>query len=355
MTTDAVGGVWEYSLELSRGLASAGVEVVLAVMGPPPDARQRSAASEIAEVIDEPYRLEWMEEPWADVDEAGRWLLQLEADRGCDLVHLGGYAHGAVPFRSPKVVVAHSCVLSWWRAVKGEPAPPSWDRYRAMVRAGLAGADAVVAPTAWMLAALQELHGSIPRGQVIANGRDPGRYSAAVKEPFVLSAGRLWDEAKNAALLAGVACRLPWPVYIAGAADAPAGTRTADFPSSDARLLGRLPPDELAATCGRAAIYASAARYEPFGLGVLEAALCGCALVLADIPSLRELWEDAALFAPALDDDAFARALLTLIEQPATRARLATRSRSRALGLSGARMTSRYLDLYATLLPPASR
>ncbi len=30
------------------------------------------------------------------------------------------------------------------------------------------------------------------------------------------------------------------------------------------------------------------ARYEPFGLSVLEAALSGCALVLGDIPSLRE-------------------------------------------------------------------
>ena len=39
----------------------------------------------------------------------------------------------------------------------------------------------------------------------------------------------------------------------------------------------------------RAAIFFSPALYEPFGLGVLEAAARGCALVLADIPSFIAL------------------------------------------------------------------
>ena len=48
MTADAVGGVWTYALELAAGLDRAGVAVVFAVMGPPPDrgpARRRRAAS----------------------------------------------------------------------------------------------------------------------------------------------------------------------------------------------------------------------------------------------------------------------------------------------------------------------
>ena len=43
------------------------------------------------------------------------------------------------------MVVGHSCVLSWWRAVK-RAAPPSWDRYWHEVRRGLHAADMVVAP-----------------------------------------------------------------------------------------------------------------------------------------------------------------------------------------------------------------
>ncbi|MEB3829625.1 glycosyltransferase [Phormidium sp. CCY1219] len=56
-------------------------------------------------------------------------------------------------------------------------------------------------------------------------------------------------------------------------------------------------PEELSHWYARAAIYAFPARYEPFGLSVLEAALSGCALVLGDIPRLREMWGDAAVFA----------------------------------------------------------
>ena len=46
----------------------------------------------------------------------------------------------------------------------------------------------------------------------------------------------------------------------------------------------------------QSAIYLCASRYEPFGLAPLEAALCGCALVLRDLPSLREIWGNSALF-----------------------------------------------------------
>ena len=51
----------------------------------------------------------------------------------------------------------------------------------------------------------------------------------------------------------------------------------------------------------RAAIFVSSSVYEPFGLAVLEAAGSGAALVLSDIPTFRELWDEAALFAPPGD------------------------------------------------------
>ena len=40
MTTDAVGGVWTYSLTLARALGARGVGVTLAVVGPEPSAAQ---------------------------------------------------------------------------------------------------------------------------------------------------------------------------------------------------------------------------------------------------------------------------------------------------------------------------
>jgi glycosyltransferase involved in cell wall biosynthesis len=347
MTADAVGGVWQYALELGGGLRAAGMEVVLAVLGPGPSDGQRAAAMRQGlELVASPLRLEWQDDPWDDVAAAGEWLQALERRRGCDLVHLNGYTHGALPFRGPKLVVAHSCVLSWWRAVKRQAAPAALDRYRRQVEAGLAGADRVVAPSRAMRAALRECYGAGAPVTVIHNGRDGRVFAAGEKEPFALCAGRLWDEAKNMTALARVAPHLPWPVRLAGDAAGPAGATAAP---RGVTLLGPLSPEALARQYARAAIYVSPARYEPFGLCVLEAALAGCALVLSDIPSLRELWHDAALFAPPDDDGALAAALTSLMTDAPLRATLARRAQRRARRYSSERMVRRYLDLYRAL------
>ena len=70
----------------------------------------------------------------------------------------------------------------------------------------------------------------------------------------------------------------------------------------------------------KASVFASVSRYEPFGLAVLEAAQAGCALVLSDIPTFRELWDGAALFVPPEDPVALAEALRnTLQDDPSER------------------------------------
>jgi glycogen synthase len=168
------------------------------------------------------------------------------------VVHLNGYAHGALPWHAAKVVVGHSCVLSWWRAVHGEPAPAQWDRYRWAVAAGLRAADVVIAPTQSMLNALQENYGVGDCGLVIPNGRRWSGQQAMDKQPLILTAGRLWDEAKNAAMLASIAPELPWPVYLAGEAQHPArhdaSERTPSLnepPHQQLHFLGRLTAQEL--------------------------------------------------------------------------------------------------------------
>src|SRR5205085_5739506 len=157
------------------------------------------------------------------------------------------------------------------------------------------------------------------------------------KEPFVLAAGRVWDEAKNLLCLDRVAARLRWPVRLAGAADHPHGGRVE---LAHAEALEHLAPAELAAWMGRAAIYALPARYEPFGLSALEAALAGCALVLGDIPSLREVWADTALYVRPEDTDGLEGALRMLIEDESLRLELAAQARSRALMFSPQRMAN---------------
>jgi glycogen synthase len=349
-TADAVGGVWRYTVDLGRELAARGVQMTIAVMGPSPTASQRQEAADAGlAVVDRPYKLEWMTDPWADVERAGEWLLDLEQQANPSVVHVNGYAHAALPWRAPVMVVAHSCVRSWWRSVKGEPAPASMDRYSAAVRAGLAGARMVIAPTAAMADALEAEYGARLSVRVIPNGRRhaPGADVPMSKEDVVFAAGRLWDEAKNIGMLRRVANDLDWPIVVAGDRSGPDGQTHELGPL---RLLGHLPADELAGWYRRAAIYALPARYEPFGLSVLEAAAAGCALVLGDIPSLRENWAGVAVFVAPDDPGAVSTALRRLIAAGSERRRLGRLAFERAAALTINRTADEYLRVYGALV-----
>jgi len=338
MTADTVGGVWTYALELARGLAGYDLSTVIATMGPRPSADQMSEAAAVPglEIVTSDFQLEWMDNPWTDVAEAGDWLLDLEARLSPIIVHLNGFAHGSLPWRAPVLVAGHSCVVSWHEAVR-EPIARAWlDRYRQAVAAGLRGADWVVAPSGAMLDALQQHYRPLPRASVIWNGRDEARFRPRRKAPFVAAAGRLWDGAKNVAALNTIAPSLPWPVVVAGD-----GT-----PGAAIQHLGQLAEAEIAALLGRASIFALPARYEPFGLLPLEAALAGCALVLGDIASLREIWGEAADYVAPDDHDALRAAITRLIEAPSLMAERACAARARALTLTPARMAREYTTVY---------
>ena len=354
MTADTVGGVWTYAVELARELDASGVRVAIAAMGAPVATHQRAqlAGCRDVTVIDGGFRLEWMQDPWDDVNAAGEWLMALERDLRPDIVHLNQFAFGALPFRAPRLVVAHSCVASWWRAVHGEAAPAEWDTYRRRVRDGLAGAARVAAPTEAMLASLRTEYGWDGDELVLPNGCVTTAFAPAPKQPRILAAGRFWDAAKNLQALEQAAPGLPWPVCVAGSATHPDG---GSVQPQGVQVLGELPRAQLARELARAAIYALPARYEPFGLSVLEAALSGCALVLGDIASLREVWGNAARYVPPDDPQALHAALLSLIASPHERAHLAEAAQLRAQRYTAHAMAERYVACYAELAPVFAR
>ena len=354
MTTDAVGGVWTYTLELAREFAGHGIQVALATMGPEPSQDQRSQVRAIRGTLlcESEYKLEWMEDPWRDVDAAGEWLLELEEILRPDIIHLNGYAHGSLRWSAPVVMVAHSCVLSWWQAVKHESAPiQTWGVYRDRVQAGVNAANYVVAPTQAMLDCVRTFYGRKAAMSVVPNGKNFRDFecagNAAQKEDFIASSGRLWDEAKNIAAIERIAPQLSWPVYLAGSTAAPDGHKATH---RHCRLVDVLRPKEFAIFLSKASIFCLPARYEPFGLCPLEAALSGCALVLGDIPSLREIWDDAAVFVSPEDDQQILNAVRTLISDSARRNALAEKARERALRYSAAGMAEAYKCLYLDLL-----
>ncbi len=338
MTADTVGGVWTYAVELARALPD--IQFTLATMGRKASEGQRGEVPANVKLIESEYKLEWQEDPWDDVERSGQWLLELEAETKPDLVHLNGYSHGTLPFRAPKLVVGHSCVMSWWRAVKNEEAPAEWNTYRDYVTRGLNAADLVAAPSAWMLAALDENYSFHAPRRLLYNGRRFTPSTGHGHKASVFAAGRLWDEAKNLRAVVNAAPMIDWPVRIAGDGGAD---------SHNVTYLGWLEPDALARAYGESAIYLFPALYEPFGLSILEAALSGCALILGDIPSLRELWREAAVFVPSRDTETIARTTNEVIANDRFRHELSQRAQKRAREYTVERMAERYRETYQSM------
>lgn len=328
MTADAVGGVWSYALGLCRTLPE--IRFVLATLGPRPAVSQRVALARLANValVESDFRLEWMAGGQADVAASCRWLDMLAERHQADLVHVNGFAQARLDSGRPVVVVAHSDVLSWWPAVHQCPAPAASEDYRRAATAGLAAAARVVMPTAAVLNDLRrEYRLPLNDAAVIPNGIDIAAFPPSPKRAVIMAAGRVWDEAKNLLLLDSIAPQLSWPVEIAGETAHP---ENGIVRLRSARALGALRPSAMRRCLGEAAIYAAPARYEPFGLGILEAAAAGCALVLGDIASLRENWNAAAIFLPSDDAGQWQGTLARLIDDQAERERLASAAKARA-------------------------
>ena len=353
MTADPVGGVWTYALELIRSWGKYDIQVALATMGAPLSPGQRAEVQRLPQVslYESTFKLEWMEQPWQEVDQAGAWLLRIRDEFNPDLIHLNNFCHGQLPWGKPVVMVVHSCVLSWWQGVKAEAAPAQWDTYHQRARQGLQAADLVVAPSGAMLRQAQTYYGPFRHSQVIYNGRQSRWFDYKTKEPFIFSMGRVWDEAKNLQVLAQVAQHLSWPVYLAGEATHPVTGQRQQWPN--VHFLGPQSQPQIRDLLARAAIFVLPALYEPFGLSALEAGLSGCALVLSPIDSLREIWGEAATYADPHDTAALTRAIAALAQDEFRRNIMGFRAIRQGLQYSARQMAHEYLQAYRQLIPAA--
>ena len=137
------------------------------------------------------------------------------------------------------------------------------------------------------------------------------------------------------------------PVLAAGPTEGPGGARVT---LANVQTLGRLSEGEVTRRLAERPVFVSAALYEPFGLSVLEAAQAGCALVLSDIPSFRELWDGAAEFVLAEEDRAIAAAIERAVQDDAHRTRLGAAARARAGRYTVEAMAAGTAAVYSALL-----
>jgi glycosyltransferase involved in cell wall biosynthesis len=352
ITTDTVGGVWTFTKELARGLLYHGHAVALVSFGRMPSPAQQNVCDLYLEqwpdrflYVPSDAPLEWMTNNNQAFPEAALLLAKVAREFGAQLLHSNQFCFGALEYPIPRIVTAHSDVLSWARFSRTEPLGDSpWlQKYRWLVQSGLKGADMAIAPTYWMMQELSRSFTLPDMRAVIENGRSiPGTSET---KPFLqaVTAGRIWDEAKDVSLLREV--KSPFPLLVAG--DTRHELARAPETIGEVRFLGALNEQELVALFRQSALYICTSRYEPFGLAPLEAALCGCAVLARDIPPLREVWQNAAFYFS--DPTSLSSILWELYGNPLLLRALRHGSAQRAQEFTLERMTESYLSAYRTV------
>jgi glycosyltransferase involved in cell wall biosynthesis len=344
MTTDTVGGVWNYSVGLAMALAQRGIEVHLVTLGPTTRADQRAMLrDDRIRLIETKLELEWQDPEGNDIAKAKRLFAKLESEINPDLVHLNSFREATFDWHVPIVVIAHSCVNSWALACCDGAwlNEPRWQHYTKTVACSLNAAQAWVSPSRSLCSILTDLYQPHRPGRVIWNGITPSSSPNHGKDKLILAAGRLWDRAKNVVAFIEGARGLDWSIAVAGPS-------SAEWLS--ANWLGNLAYDDMQSVLQRASIFVSPALYEPFGLSVLEAGSAGCALVLSDIPTFRELWDNAAVFVDPHDVKTIHRALTELSSDHQKRTELQKAAYLRSQRYALSRTVSAYHRLYEELL-----
>jgi glycogen synthase len=364
VTSDTLTGVWTYTREFVTALATRGVRVTLVSLGEIPLPAETAWMDNLQGLDYRPtaFRLEWMQEAERDREECASYLKDLVREVKPDILHLNQYSFGGLAVGVPRVVVAHGDLLSWWLSVHGrEPAESTWLQwYRNVVAQGLWHATAVVAPSEWMLQLLRRCYAAPQRHAVIHHGRNPIFFNPYVsKEDAVLAVGRLWDAGKQVSLL--TQHRHPLPVCIVDSEQTVTprvpirGDVKLAIDQMNIALRGPQTESQLRLLYGRSSIYAATSRYEPLGMGTLEAAFSRCAIIANDIPCFRELWGDSALYFRENDAASLADTIRLLsVDREVCRAygnRAFQRARQR---FTARQMVDSYLQLYRGLIRAGS-
>src|SRR4051794_2239891 len=89
MTTDAVGGVWTYTIDLAEALCATGVQVTIAALGPTPSRAQEAQATATGadlRMLNAP--LDWLAVNEAEVAHASQAIAALARQTGADLIQV---------------------------------------------------------------------------------------------------------------------------------------------------------------------------------------------------------------------------------------------------------------------------
>jgi glycosyltransferase involved in cell wall biosynthesis len=217
---------------------------------------------------------------------------------------------------------------------------------------GFKGAALVIANSAWTRSRIPP---AARRVIVSPEGLDHGRFRAdgprgadGLPPRYLLWASNLYPYKRAELALGAYAGLAPerrrqFPLVVAGGdwaggrARAEAAARRLGV-AAQVRFLGWVDDAVLPALYRGAQAYVLSTSQESFGRGVLEAMACGCPGVLQDLPVLREVAGESALYADFCRPEAATAALERACADEALRARLAAQGIERAKAFSFERL-----------------
>src|SRR5690606_35851641 len=125
--------------------AEEGIRTTLAVLGPLPSPGHAATARAIPglDLLVTDLPLDWTAESARDLQAAAMRLADLAVGRGVDALQVHAPALAATPsLPIPLIAVCHSCVATWWRAVRGSALPGDFRWRMRLTARGIAQADA---------------------------------------------------------------------------------------------------------------------------------------------------------------------------------------------------------------------
>jgi glycogen(starch) synthase len=333
-TVDPLGAGWSHTAMIARALARRDEDILLMSFGAEPSPGRR------AEAEADGVRLVHIPIHGPSTDSVfiatARDALKMMVDEWQPaVVQIDRCAFGDLDLEVPKLLTVAADRTA--RVSRG----------RGPARKGLLGADAVVSPTRALAEEISRRFEYRRPISVIQPGIEMGDLPVSVtatrrSKAGVMFYGRVDEKADGFDLLLDSTRLLGGevPLRIGGEGVRPL------LPGwvTDAGFFGA---EERAVAFGRAEIAVLPSRDEPFGLLSIEAALSGCALLLSDIPTYRELWHGAAVLVKPEDPRALADALQSLLADARRRDECARLCRARALSGFGAdRAVEEHRDVY---------
>ena len=339
--TDRYHGIGRVAYELVREMARLpGVRLVLFA------GAERSRRFDLAELAALPavtVRRAGMKP--VDVRQLWRWRSVLRRS-GVDVMFFP-YHLGASPFAGkPRLALLHDCIFE--TDPRFVPSRRLGLAYRAMT--------AVVAHTSTVLTVSQASAREVERfyrrrvrpGHVIGNGVDQGfggnpaaaerlRRDFGLTGGYVLHVGAQRPHKNVPVLIEAIAAVPRVRLVLVGSADErfpdQAGAAIERCGVADRVLrLPFVPEELLGALYAGAGLLAYPSLVEGFGLPMLEAMVAGTPVLASDIPVLREIGGDAALYAPPDDAEAWAAAIVRLTTDDDLRAGLVAAGAAHASG-----------------------